>query len=45
MITARTIAVYTDPRLLDVAGALECLPALPVSQQKDAGVANLQSAG
>ena len=25
-----TMNVYTDPRVLDIAGALECLPALPL---------------
>ena len=31
-----TMNVYTDPRLLDVAGGLEALPGLAVDAQPDA---------
>ena len=31
-----TMNVYTDPKLLDVAGAMEALPALPLGEWKKA---------
>ena len=32
-----TMGVYTDPKLLDVRGAVEALPALPLDGRKEPG--------
>jgi Phage integrase family len=39
-----TASVYTDPRLLDVHGALDALPSLPLSQDPDAERERVQAA-
>ncbi|MGD0654980.1 MAG: hypothetical protein ABSA16_11590 [Thermoguttaceae bacterium] len=42
-----TMSTYTDPRLLDVAGAMESLPALPLGQggQNESVAAGLMATG
>ena len=43
-----TMNVYTDPKLLDVAGAMDALPALPLGRetgQNETVAANLQATG
>lgn len=40
-----TMGTYTDPRLLDVAGAVECLPSLPLGNGDDAGQGGLSATG
>ncbi len=40
-----TMNVYTDPKLLDVAGAVEALPALPLGDGSETGAAALSATG
>ncbi len=40
-----TMNTYTDPRLLDVAGALEALPSLPLERRRDEGNRQVATAG
>jgi integrase len=40
-----TMGTYTDPKLLNVAGAMEALPALPLDAEPDQAAATMQSTG
>ncbi|MDA0810008.1 MAG: tyrosine-type recombinase/integrase, partial [Planctomycetota bacterium] len=40
-----TMNVYTDPRLLDVSGALDALPALPLNRNPDQSTESTKATG